>query len=432
MTSPPRDIQSAPDQLRSAAYANQRAWLERIGALDASGQPRPTHSAGETIAVRTGLTGAILLPGDSEPVPEHALDALAWLRHNGSGDVLIWSGSPNGTMDHHLSAYGAQEGFEPLWMSRDLRQPLPDPDAAADVIVRPITDSDLPRLIRETAIPYSTGWQIRATHRLATAADTRRRVRVLIAEMGNRIVGRAAINLAHSPLGPTAGIYDLAVHPEYQRRGIGAQLTGVALRAGRELGARFATLNSTPMGEKVYRAAGFEPVGRGQTWFLPERTLRRPPSDEAIRFAMMISGGETIPASMRLHARAILPNGDTPLAHAARFKQADAARQLLAMGTAPDIAALWQLGLQDEARVMMDDPLALNARRGPEGTTPLHLAICWRDDGLLTALLAAGANPRLRDKRHGGDAWGWARALGNETALRLLNERFPDGATGTS
>ncbi len=429
MTSSPPDIQPSIAQKQLAAYANQRTWIERAGALDSSGLPRAVHHAGDIIAVRTGMTGAIMLPDPPALDAPALLDAIAWLRHNGSGDVLIWSGLHDLPLDRWLSAQGAQVGFEPLWMCRDLRLPVISPPPAEDLTVRPVTGADLPRLVRETAIPYATGWQIRATHHLATAPDQQREVRVLVAETGDRIVGRAVVHLAGGPIGPTAGIYDLAVHPERQRRGIGGQLTATLLRIGQEMGARFATLNSTPQGEKLYRAAGFEGVGRGQTWFLSEQTLRRPPSDEATRFAMMLSGGETIPASMSRHARITLPNGETPLAHAARFQQFEVVRQLLAMGTVPDIAALWQLGLPNEARAMMEDPAALDARRGPEGTAPLHLAIQWHDEGLLTALLAAGANPHVRDKSHQGDTWGWARALGNNAALRVLNERFPDGGS---
>jgi len=425
VTSSPTDIQPSITQKQSAAYASQRRWIERAGALDASGLHRAIHEAGDVIAVRTGLTGAIMLPDPPALDGPALLDAIAWLRHNGSGDVLIWSGSHDLKLDRWLSAQGARLGFEPLWMCRDVRLPI-IPPSVADLTVRPVTGDDLSRLVRETAIPYATAWQIRATHHLATASDHQREVRVLIAELDDRIVGRAVVHHADGPIGPTAGIYDLAVHPGHQRRGIGGQLTGAALRIGQEMGARLATLNSTPQGEKLYRAAGFEPIGRGQTWLLPEQTLRRQPSHEATRFAMMLSGGETIPASMSRHARIILPNGETPLAHAARFRQFEIVRQLLATGTTPDIAALWQLGLHDAAREMMEDPKALNARRGPEGTTPLHLAIQWHDERLLTALLAAGANPHIRDKSHGGDAWGWARALGNDAALRVLNERFPD------
>lgn len=417
-------------QQRVAVYVNQRVWVERVGALDVNAQPRATHCSDGIIAVRTGMTGAILLPDPPALNVAALLDAMTSLRHSGSGDVLIWSGSPNLAIDRWLSAHGAREGFEPLWMCRDLRRPLPFSPAVPDVAIRDISPGDLPLLIRETAIPYATAWQIRTTHHLASTRASQGDVRVLVATYGNRIVGRVVVNLAESLIGRTAGIYDLAVHPDHQRRGIGRQLTRAALEAGREASARFATLNSTPMGERMYRAAGFDEVGRGQTWFLPEQTLRRPPSGDTTRFAMLISGGDDIPATMHPHTRAILPNGESPLAYAARFRQLDIARLLLAMGTAPDIAALWQLGLRDEAQAMMRDSQALHARRGPEGATALHLAIRWHDEALLTALLDAGASLHLRDKSYQGDAWGWARTLGNNSALGLLNERFPDDTSG--
>ena len=429
MISSSPDISPSLAQQRAAVYANQCSWVERIGALDASAQPRPIFQAAGVLAVRTGMTGAIMLPHPPVNDPASHIGAMSWLRHNGSGDVLVWSAGTNREIDRWLSAHGAREGFSPLWMIRDLQLPLPTKSTLPAVRVREIQTGDLPLLLRETAIPYASPWQVRSTHRLATSADGEGHVRVVVALLENRVVGRAVVNLVDSSLGDTAGIYDLAVRPDHRHCGIGRALTQASLRIGRDAGARFGTLNATPMGEPMYRAAGFDEVDRGQTWFLPEQTLRHPPADAMTSFAMMISGGQAIPPSSHLLARAILPNGDSPLAHAARFRQPEVARQLLAIGTVPDIAALWRLGLHDEARAMMQDPLALDTRRGPDGATPLHLAILDRDDALLTALLDAGASPYLRDKSHQGDAWDWAHALNNDTALRILTDRFPESGT---
>ncbi|NYE94299.1 GNAT superfamily N-acetyltransferase [Psychromicrobium silvestre] len=67
---------------------------------------------------------------------------------------------------------------------------------------------------------------------------------------------------------PLAGIFDLLVLPEYQRQGLGGRLLrSLAQRAGQQ-GAQQLVLNSTPAGERLYRAHGFELIGRGRTYWL--------------------------------------------------------------------------------------------------------------------------------------------------------------------
>jgi ribosomal protein S18 acetylase RimI-like enzyme len=57
-----------------------------------------------------------------------------------------------------------------------------------------------------------------------------------------------------------AGIYVVAAAEEYRRRGIGAQLTAAALRAGQERGLRVGTLQASGAGAPLYRRMGFEKV----------------------------------------------------------------------------------------------------------------------------------------------------------------------------
>jgi predicted acetyltransferase len=57
-------------------------------------------------------------------------------------------------------------------------------------------------------------------------------------------------------------ILNVTTIPEFRGRGFGRALTLAAMRAGAELGARIAVLQSTEMGHGVYRRLGFEPFGR--------------------------------------------------------------------------------------------------------------------------------------------------------------------------
>lgn len=57
-----------------------------------------------------------------------------------------------------------------------------------------------------------------------------------------------------------AGVFSVGVPPAGRRAGIGTAITWEAIRLGRELGARTAALEATPMGEPVYLQMGFETV----------------------------------------------------------------------------------------------------------------------------------------------------------------------------
>jgi N-acetylglutamate synthase len=56
------------------------------------------------------------------------------------------------------------------------------------------------------------------------------------------------------------GIFNVATPPEFRRRGYGSIITAHAARAGFDAGADFAYLQSSSMGESVYRRLGFRQV----------------------------------------------------------------------------------------------------------------------------------------------------------------------------
>jgi ribosomal protein S18 acetylase RimI-like enzyme len=420
---PPHLTDDAGFELRAAVYANQRTWVRRVGAIDAAGRRRPIFDRGGVLAVRTGTTAAIVLPDLPGAIPHDLPAALAWLRHEGSGDALVWAAAPEHETDRWLAAHGARESFSPTWMTRpaDL-----DPGDASDGLatVRRAREADLPLLLTARELPYHSEWQARATLRLSTtlAPDD---VALVVALAGGEMAGRGVISHAQTAARATAGVYDVGVAPRWQRKGVGRQIVAALLGIAREWEADLVTLNATPAGIALYRSLGFADAGAGQTWLLPSDTLCHPPGEEEVHFALAISGGAALPAAPSL-ARRLLPNGDTPLAHAARFASVASARRLLAMGTIPDLAALWRLGLRAQARALMRDREALDARRGPQQATPLHIAVYWDDLAFLEALLDAGADPSIRDGVFGSDARGWCHALGREEALALLDSRFAE------
>jgi GNAT superfamily N-acetyltransferase len=58
------------------------------------------------------------------------------------------------------------------------------------------------------------------------------------------------------------GVFNVETLPRARRRGLGAAITAAQLYEARERGNRTATLQSTPMAERVYAAVGFRDLGR--------------------------------------------------------------------------------------------------------------------------------------------------------------------------
>ena len=81
---------------------------------------------------------------------------------------------------------------------------------------------------------------------------------VLVAREDGEIL---AVALAYDFAGD-CGIYNVGTRESARRRGLGTALTAAQVRAARERGCRTAGLQSTPMGEGVYRAAGFRALRR--------------------------------------------------------------------------------------------------------------------------------------------------------------------------
>ncbi len=63
-----------------------------------------------------------------------------------------------------------------------------------------------------------------------------------------------------------AGLYDIAVAPDFRGNGIGAAATEALLRHARSLGYHHAILHATPMGYPLYRRLGFSEIVRFQIY----------------------------------------------------------------------------------------------------------------------------------------------------------------------
>jgi GNAT superfamily N-acetyltransferase len=93
----------------------------------------------------------------------------------------------------------------------------------------------------------------------------RRDVRCFLGLLGGEPVAASML----APAGGVAGVYNVATLPSVRRRGIGTALTRAAMAAARADGHRWAVLLAEPAGEGIYRALGFEPLCRVETWLWP-------------------------------------------------------------------------------------------------------------------------------------------------------------------
>ncbi len=143
-----------------------------------------------------------------------------------------------------LGAVGFERGWEPWWMAARLDSISGPHDARVGLC------ADVPE--------YGAEGQ-----QLLSLARGERRAWHAVARVDGQFAGRAWSLLQ----GDVAGIYDMEVWPQFQRRGLGRALLRTVCDAGRAAGATRAILNATPEGERLYSAEGFVHVGRGITYW---------------------------------------------------------------------------------------------------------------------------------------------------------------------
>jgi ribosomal protein S18 acetylase RimI-like enzyme len=418
-TDPQDPSRAVPATLR-AFFRNQECWLERLSTGDPdSPEPHTRIRHDESVTtVRTGRSGVMTL---NETDPETLRDmpaierSLAWLRYYGQRDLLVWSMTDRPELTLALLARGFDASFRPWWMARSLREPNP-PGAIRGVLIRAGTPEDIRELGETSAIPYLVPEQLVTTRMLALHPE-RRVVWWLVARDRKGIVGQAIVNLTDE----IAGLFNVAVHPRARRRGIGRALTIAAMRIAQEAGATEMGLNATPEGLSLYEGLGFRHIGEGMTWLMPSRRSRLVPDPRDVAIAEALGrgridelAGEDMPAR--------LPNGETPMLFAARFGQQETVRWLLDAGAEPDVIALWDTGLEDEAIRAMASPALRDRSTGPARATPLHIAIERDDVELAKALIDAGASLSTRDAQFRATPLEWAEHLGREEIARMLRQ----------
>lgn len=84
--------------------------------------------------------------------------------------------------------------------------------------------------------------------------------------MRTYLTGDGACGLVTIPVADDINVSFVATAPAARRRGLATALVGAALDDARADGFVSASLQATPMAERVYARLGFRPVGRWQEW----------------------------------------------------------------------------------------------------------------------------------------------------------------------
>lgn len=416
---PPTPSTTAADII-AGMFANQADWLIRnvSGAVYPAGWTPPLDSRDLVLA---GSHGVAIGPPTLD-----AIDAgLDWLGTTASTGVLVWSAAENVEAEIHLLARGCRDSFRPRWMWRNLEHPLPAPRIETDVDLVVATERDRDALPLATNVPYVASNQISRILDLVTEPRHPRQTWLLIARQKRRfgdgdVIGAGILHLDSHGGETTGGLYNLGVDPAWQGKGIGTALTIAICRLARDNGASRVALNATPSGERIYRQLDFAVAGDGQTWFLLGSVLHNRPSREEVAAAEAIARGEIDRLASAIARSVSLPNGESPIGFAARFRQRETIQWLLDHEADPDVAPLWSMGFREEAIRAASHGQWLNLQRGPEARTPLHDAICGNDPDLVRMLLTAGADLTIRDSQWHGRPLEWANALGHPDLAAMI------------
>lgn len=100
----------------------------------------------------------------------------------------------------------------------------------------------------------------------------------MVALVGNRIVASLEISLRLIPIGRVPYLFNLAVHPQWRRRGIGSKLiaAGEAMISDWNFPYLYLhVLANNKAAQELYYRSGFECYQLEKRWLLPDRLLLR-------------------------------------------------------------------------------------------------------------------------------------------------------------
>ena len=165
-----------------------------------------------------------------------------------------------------LTDYLPDLGFAPFTDVTHFRKDdrsIPEYDSPA-LAVRPATPGDLPEVLANDRSAFDPIWWHTLDSLARILGDA---AHFIVAELDGRIVGHAFSDVYVG----RGHLIRLAVHPDHQRRGIGARLLAEELRYLLAAGAYPVTLNTQAnnfTSQTLYRRFGFAPTGESTTVML--------------------------------------------------------------------------------------------------------------------------------------------------------------------
>ncbi|HEV3413301.1 MAG TPA: GNAT family N-acetyltransferase [Puia sp.] len=420
---PPKSLQSAtPEQLEQAVAFNHKELFRQEAIALGGGIVQS-----DGLFYTTGTPHSASMIAFPELTDENAgreLDALVtfYLRYP-PGSAGCWSLDPPQPVHLGVSllARGFQPGWRPHWMALDLGQVQTNfPIPKGLTIVRDNESS----LIAVRNLPYA---QV-VVPRASDAAFPGQWVR-MVASIRGKVVGQSVVFLTAGEWG-VAGIYHVGVVPRARGKGIGKAVTLAVCRYAKEMGYRYAVLNSTDIGRHTYRQLGFRTVGDGWTWWMTtERLVARPPAPVEVRLAEAVGRGDEVElASIRADHPAydlnrLLTNGMSLIQLAVYCRQPIAAAWLVEGGSDYTALDAWDLGWKDRARqLLQEDRQQIQRLYGQEEKSLLHVAAERNDAELAELALSAGSDPHWRDNTWKATPLEWANHFGYTTIARIIQE----------
>jgi ribosomal protein S18 acetylase RimI-like enzyme len=360
--------------LLRAVADNHRDWMARWAA---AGGGAAVAVDGEELFL---ADEASLFP-TAAPDPDALLRAI---RAHDCRSVGYWSLAGDDELGARLVARGFGWGWRPHWMAIDLDDPAVFAARAQPAFA-----------VQAAAPPYARTLPYAPSDSVPDPPGTFR----LGVRLRDKLVGQIAVN----PRDGIAGIYSMGVAPRARGRGIATALTNEACRQAIELGCRYAVLNATDDGERVYRRVGFRSLGWGQTWW-----YRRGPAPTRRQVALAEAAGL----------------GDLAALRALQPTDAELGAPLAGVESLLVLAIL--TGRTAIAEFLLERRPSLATRLfDPHSGTLLHLAVEHDSASFVELALAHGVDPCIRDATFGATALGWAEHFGREDLARRLAQVTP-------
>jgi ribosomal-protein-alanine N-acetyltransferase len=127
-----------------------------------------------------------------------------------------------------------------------------------ELIPAPMTESDLDQVLAIERVSFITPWTRAA---FCYEIEQNKVARCTAMRADERVVGYVCL----WEIGHEIHVTNLAVHPEWRRRGVGRQLLAFAMAGGRARGVTLAFLEVRPSNAqalKLYGSLGFQVIGR--------------------------------------------------------------------------------------------------------------------------------------------------------------------------